>query len=90
MADDSRQRAKHAFDLAVAREREAIAVHESAAQKHEDTAVRFEALAEATTDRFRRHSFNRQAATERLRAAAARSRADESRRRLWDDGVTDP
>ena len=85
--DPARERAvSDAFRQAVAREHQAITVHERAAHMHDEVAQRMEAMAELETDAGLAARCRDDAAVERTRAEAARARAAAARRRLAEEG----
>lgn len=85
--DPARERlVSDTFRRAVAREHEAIGVHEHAADMHDAVAERLEACAEGESDPGLSARRREDAAVERARAAAARARAAAARRRLREEG----
>jgi hypothetical protein len=81
------ERSRRAFDRAVARERDAIALHERAAVLHDATAGVLEKAAFGAPDGVRSENFLRRAGTERRLAVTARARACTVRARLTAEGV---
>ena len=85
--DPARERlVSDTFRRAVAREHEAIAVHEHAADMHDAVAERLEACADVESEPGLSARRREDAAVERARAAAARARAAAARRRLREEG----
>jgi hypothetical protein len=82
------RRVSEAFRRAVAREHEAIAIHELAADMHEASATRLEVTADSETDPEIAARRRGGADLERARAEAARARAAAARRRLTEEGAS--
>lgn len=75
-----------AFRKAVAREHQAITVHEHAAAMHDAVAERLEAMADVESDPDLAARRREDAAVERTRAENARARAAAARKRLSEEG----
>lgn len=86
MAATGRIRARSALERAVAREREAIKLHESAAEQLETMAANLERHALRDTDDLLQNDAIEAAAHARDRARAARDRAAAARERLRAEG----
>jgi hypothetical protein len=84
--DTAQERAQHAFEHAVAHEREAIVAHEAAAARHDNIADQQEQAALSAPDELRDRMADL-AARERGRAVTARGRAAAVRERLRNEGV---
>jgi hypothetical protein len=86
---DGAVRSQRAFDLAVARERDAIKLHERAAELHDATAQLLLEAALGEPDQVRSDAMRRRAAAERGFALTARGRARTVRERLAAEGISD-
>jgi hypothetical protein len=88
-ATDGAARHRQAFDRAVRRERDAIALHERAAAMHEATAARLTEAALTSVDVLHAGRLREHAAAEHDLAGVARARAAGVRARLTAEGVAD-
>jgi hypothetical protein len=81
-------RARHAFERAVLREREAMVLHNISAWRADTAATDHERAARDEADGVRKDKLLRRAEADRARAERARERAAHARQRLVAEGVS--